>query len=285
MMTTCWNCGARLSGPTCQMCGAVQAPQAGQPSGPAGQPVVSQASMSVRPTSGGQPGYPPGEQPGMGGYPQNGPYQQPGMPGSGVYQQPAYGMSQPYQTPGAQPYVPGGQPQGALPGQMMGPQPFAPAMRPAPTSQPSFMAALPLALVGGLVGGVIGALIWAFLLQITSYNIYFVYAIGLGFLVGLGVAFGGRGRFHLALAVLAGALGLFSVFLALYFRLGLAVSDVLGQGLNPFALPLGDYFDVLKLYLHDNPINYLYFVLTPFVAIGSCYRFTAGNGSARRRRF
>ncbi|HEU5200005.1 MAG TPA: hypothetical protein VFU32_10220, partial [Ktedonobacterales bacterium] len=70
-----------------------------------------------------------------------------------------------------------------------------------------------------------------------------------------------------------GALGLLSFLLALYFRLGLAVSDTLGQGLNPFALPVGDFFDVLKLYLNDNPINYAYFLLVPFVAIGTAYRY------------
>jgi hypothetical protein len=210
----------------------------------------------------------------MGGYPQNGPYQQSGMPGSGYYQQPGYG-NQPYQ-------MQGGQPQNVQPGQMMGPQQFAPAMRPAPAASQASLVFLPLVtgLVGGLVGGVVGALIWAAILQLTKYNISFI-AIGLGFLVGLGVAFGARGRFHLVLALLAGALGLLSFFLALYFRLGFALSDALGQGLNPFALPFGDFFDVLKIYLSDNPINYIYFILIPFVAIGTAYRYTAGNRSAR----
>ena len=208
----------------------------------------------------------------MGGYPQNGPYQQPGMPGSGFSQQPGYGMSQPYPASGAQP------------GQMMGQQQFAPAVGPAPAAaQASLVVFLPLvlALVGGLVGCVVGALIWAAVLQLTRYNISYI-AIGLGFLVGAGVAFGARGRFHLVLALLAGVLGLFSFLLALYFRLGFAVSDALGQGLNPFALPLGDFFDALKIYLSDNPINYIFFVLVPFTAILTTYRLSSG---ARRRRY
>jgi len=140
---------------------------------------------------------------------------------------------------------------------------------------------LALALVGGLVGMVVGALAWAFFLQFTKTNFFFLGALP-GLIVGFGVLIGSGGqRRNLLLALLAGALGLFAFFLALYFRLSLIFADVLGEGTNLFALPLGDYFDALKLYLQDNPINYINFALAPLFAA-----LTAFNGGGRwsRRR-
>ena len=295
MTTLCWNCGARLNGQKCQMCGAMQTSEAAPPpppsySGPAGQPVVRQASMSVRPPSNApsyesneQPGYyRPGGHPDMGRYSQNGPYQQPGMPEGGYYQQPGYG-SQPYQAPGERRYVPGGQPQDVPPAPVMGPQQYGPAMSsqqygsamgPVMQAQPqgSEALAVPLALVGGLVGGVVGAALWAFILDLTHINFTYL-AFVLGIIVGLGVALGARGHNDIGLSLFAGVLGLFSFFLALYFRLSLAESHVLGENANLFALSLNDFSNMLGDYLTANPINFLNFALVPLAAMGTAYRY------------
>ena len=295
MTTLCWNCGARLNGQKCQMCGAMQTPEAGPPppppySGPAGQPVVRQASMSVRPPSSapfyesnGQPGYDrPGGQPDRGSYSPYGPSQQAGMPGGGYYQQPGYG-NQPYQMPGERRYVPGGQPQDVPPVQMMGPQqygpamglqPYGPAMGPAMQAQSSRAEALsvPLGVVGGLVGSVIGAIIWAFVLDLTHINFWYL-GFALGFFVGFGVALGAGGHNDIGLSLFAGALGLFSFFLALYFRLSLEESHLLSENANLFALSFNDFPDVLGEYLKLNPFNYINFVLVPLVAAGAAYRY------------
>ncbi len=310
----CWNCGATLKGPKCQMCGAAQTASGASGAAPGGQPIVSQASMSVRPpqppaNSVYQPGgqYPPAAQPGAWqnqptvqgqapgwqgqatiqsqapgwqgyqqpqgyaqpqGYPQPG-YQQPmssaasyqqSMPGAAGYQQPMPGPAG-YQQP--------------MPGPAYGAYgPAAPVFQPVARARgPSQAQSLLLAALGGLVGGIIGAIIWAFVLQLTKTNISYV-AIGLGFLVGLGVMLGARGRFHVLLLVLAGVLGLLAFFLALYFRLSLLIS---GEGNNLFALPLGNFFSVLGQYLQDNPINYIYFAAVPLIAILTPFRM-------RRRR-
>ena len=83
---------------------------------------------------------------------------------------------------------------------------------------------------------------------------------------------GSRGQRNILLAGLAAVLGLFSFFLALYFRLSLAYAGVLGLGMNVGALPFGDFFDTLKLYLQDNPINYIYFVVVPLIAGATAFR-------------
>ena len=183
-------------------------------------------------------------------------------------------MSSPYQTSGARPYVPGGQPQDIPPVQMMGPQQFGPAMRPVMETQPqgSEALAVPLAVLGGLAGGVIGAVIWAFILDLTHINFSYL-AFGLGILVGLGVALGARGHHDIGLSLFAGALSLFSFFLALYFRLSLAESHVLSESANLFALSLNDFSNVLGDYLTANPINFLNFVLVPMAAMGTAYKY------------
>jgi hypothetical protein len=266
----CWNCGAGVAGPTCQMCGAAQQANAA-PTPPAyapgGQPAVSQASMSVRsPQSmagnqyvpGGQYQYPPAGQPG-------GWQAQPPMPG---YAQQGY--QQGYPQPGYQPPMPGQ----AYPGA----QPVGPNMTAnAGPSAGLVVGALLLPLVGGGIAAIIGALIWAFFLESTKTNYTFL-GLGLGLLVGIGVVLGAGGRRNGLLAIIAGVLGLLSFFLALYFRLSLATADFFGEGTNLFALPFGNFFDVLNQYLQDNPINYLYFVLVPLIAAG-----TALRGRGRRR--
>ncbi len=248
-IATCWNCGAHVAGPTCQRCGVAQQAGGGQgrPAyGPGGQPVVSQASVSVR-----------SPQPAAGQPPWPG---QPPMPGQGGwqgYQQPGY--QQGYQQP--------------MPGQMyQGMQPAGPTFTPAQGAATGTLALmLGLPLVSGGIAAVIGAIIWAFILQATKTNFTFL-ALGLGLLVGFGVLLGAFGRRHALLALLAAVLGLLSFVLALYFRLSLAVADALGGGTDLFALPFGDFFDVVKLYLQDNPINYIYFVLVPLIAAGTTFR-------------
>jgi len=236
------------------------------PAAPGGQPVVSQASMSVRPpqiTAGnqygpdGQPPYPPAAPSG-------------GWPG---YQQPAPGQAgwQGYpQQPGYQPPSAYQQQQAAL-----GMTPAA-----APARQAALLALpLLLALVGGLVGVVLGALAWAFFLQFTKTNFFFLGALP-GLIVGFGVLIGsGFQRRSVLLAVLGAVLGLVSFILALYFRLSLLLADDLSEGTNLFALPIGDFFDTLKIYLQDNPLNYVNFALVPLFAA-----ITAFNGGGRYRR-
>ena len=95
----------------------------------------------------------------------------------------------------------------------------------------------------------------------------------LGILVGGGVLLGARGqRNHIVLAVLAAVLGLFSFFLALYFRVSLAYADALGSGMN-VALPIGDFFDgLMGDYLQTNPINYIFFLVVPLIAGITAFR-------------
>jgi hypothetical protein len=228
-------------------------PAAGSGSAPGGQypyPPAGQAGgwqgQPQQPGQGGWPGYPP--QPG---------YQQPGYPPPSGYQPPSAYQQQQAAT--------GMPPVTAAGGQKVGLDPTA----------------LVLGLAGGIVGAVIGALAWAFFLQLTKTNFFLLGAVP-GFTVGLGVLLGARAQRHIMFALLGGVLGLLAFFLALYFRLGLIYADVFGEGSNVFALPLGDYFDAMKLYLQDNPINYINFALVPLIAAGIA--MNGLNRSRRRRR-
>ncbi|GEM_PF-2028120 len=304
-IATCWNCGAGLNGPKCQWCGAVQTPEAAQgssssrasapqapassygPGASAGQltgwqnqrTMASQpGDWQVSPTIPGQMGGWQAQQPTPG---QMGDWQvQPTMasqPGGWQVPQAAPGQPSGWQSQPLQGYQPPPGYQQPMPGQVY------PGMQPASAARPnarSDSTSLLLGLVGGLIGGIIGALIWAFFLQLTRINFSYL-AIGLGFLVGFGVQMSARKPRSMGLALLGGFLGLFAFFLALYFRLSLAYADVLGEGSNPFALPFGSFFDALGVYLQNNPINYIYFVLVPLIAAGTAY---GGQGRTSRRR-
>jgi hypothetical protein len=136
--------------------------------------------------------------------------------------------------------------------------------------------AVPLAVVGGLVGGVIGAAIWAYILYLIGFSYYFSFL--LGFAVGLGVALGARGHHDIGLSLFAGALGVCSFGLTLYFRLSLAESRVLGEGANFFALSLDDFLNRLGDYLTHYPFNLLNFWTVPIVAMGTAYRYIHRGG-------
>ncbi len=129
-----------------------------------------------------------------------------------------------------------------------------------------------LATLGGGLAGIISAAIWAVVLNATGINFSYV-AFLLGIVVGLGVALGARGYHDIGLSLFAGALGILSFCLALYFRLSLAESHALGQGTNLFALSLNDFLNNVGDYLANNPINYLNFVLVPIAAMGVAYRY------------
>lgn len=259
LRTNCWNCGARLNGSQCQMCGAAQ-------QSAADQPVERQAPGAFRPASQGagayipgrQPQYVPGDLPEIDWYGQSAPYEgqyAPDAPG----QQPgisSYGMSELSLSSGAPPYVPGAQP-----------------VAPPPVAQSRTWEALsvPLATLGGLTGGIIAAAFWALFLH--TLGISFPYAsFLLGVAVGFGVALGARGHHDIGLSLFAGVLGLLSFCLTLYFRLSLAESHLLGEGINFFALSLNDFSNTLGDYLVHNPFNFLNFGLVPMTAMGMAYR-------------
>jgi hypothetical protein len=76
---------------------------------------------------------------------------------------------------------------------------------------------LGMGVVGGLMGMVIGAVLWAVITVVTDYQIGWM-AIGVGFLVGLGVQLLGKGlssSFGVAAAVLAGVGCLLGNFLVI----------------------------------------------------------------------
>jgi hypothetical protein len=295
-VTTCWNCRNPVSGAVCPTCGAQQTsniptqmpsyaqnapthlsvnPQnaptqiSANPQNMPTQPSVGQASASYRQ----QPMYVPGGQPGVRNYvaqnaitPTYGPGAQPPASTS-----PLSGPAQPYGAPAQQYGAPGAgwQQPGAMPGQPMGMQA---GMR-APAASSGMGQQVAMAAIYGVVASIVGALIWAFFLNITKLNISYL-AIGLGFLVGLGVLMGSRGQRHVVFMVLAGVLGLLSFVLALYFRLSLRDFSSL------FGLPFSFFSDDLKGYLSDNPINYIYFVAVPLTAILT----TVGRTAQRVRR-
>lgn len=157
---------------------------------------------------------------------------------------------------------------------MMGPQPYGPPMGPAMQAQPKGPEALavPLALLGGLAFGVVGAAIWGFLVDATQHNFSYL-AFVLGILVGLGVALGARGHHDIGLSLFAGGLSLLVFFLAMYFRLSLDYSHVVGENTNFFALSFDDYINSVGDYMTAVPINFLNLVLVPLAAMGTAYRY------------
>jgi hypothetical protein len=181
----------------------------------------------------------------------------------------SYGMRGFALSPGAPAYVPGGKPPSFYP-EMQSHQPVEPA--PTNASRLSEALSVPLATLGGVIAGIVSAAIWAILVDTTKINFAYV-AFVLGIIVGLGVALGARGHHDIGLSLFAGALGILSFCLAIYFRLSLEESHLLNEGTNFFALSLNDFSNVVGDYLEQVPINFANFVLVPLAAMGTAYKF------------
>ncbi|HEX6777896.1 MAG TPA: hypothetical protein VF099_06815, partial [Ktedonobacterales bacterium] len=82
-----------------------------------------------------------------------------------------------------------------------------------------------------------------------------------------------RGHHDIGLSLFAGGLSLLVFFLAMYFRLSLEYSHVVGEHGNFFALSFDDYMNVLGDYITAVPINFLNFVLVPIAAMGTAYKY------------
>lgn len=273
-MAVCWNCGARVASPTCQMCGAAQ-----QPGGAQGQPVMNQASMSVRPPQlaagnhyapGGQYPYPPANQ--VSGWQ---PQPQPSQPAWQGQQPPAgqagwqnYQPQPGYQQPGSQQPSAYQQQQAA-----MGMRSAVPAASQTATLNP---VALLLGVAGGTVGGLVGGVIWAAVLNLTNYNVYYL-AILIGILAGAGVALGARGQNRIVLAVIAAVVGLLTFLVALYLRVSY------WERLSFTGLPIGDFTRAMGDYLQTNPINYIFFLGVPLIAAITAFRGLNQRRIVRRR--
>lgn len=284
LRTHCWNCGARVSGRRCQMCGAAQSNDAAeQMPPPAAGPArpVAWGNGAYGPNRarqyvpGGPPGerkYVPGGQPGE-WYRHMEPEEEgyaPGTPDEPMGIARGYGMRGLALSPGAPGYVPGGRPPNLYP-EMEHPLAAEPAPPPAPASLSEALS-VPLATLGGVVAGIICAALWAVLLIGTQrFFVYLAFLLGIG--VGLGVALGARGHHDIGLSLFAGALGIFSYCLALYFALSLDASHLLQGGFNFFALSLNDFSNILGDFLERNPINFVNFVLVPLAAMGTAYKY------------
>lgn len=128
---------------------------------------------------------------------------------------------------------------------------------------------LALGIIGGGLGGLVGAIIWAAITYLTEYQIGWM-AVGIGFLVGLGVGKLGKGIDKLygvigaVIALISVVLGNFLVyigFLAKYFEIGYF------QMLLEF-----NYAMTLELFIEMfNVIDVLFYVLA--VTAGYKYSF------------
>lgn len=67
-----------------------------------------------------------------------------------------------------------------------------------------------LGIIGGIVGGVVGAGAWGIIAYLTGYEIGWI-AVGVGFVTGLGVAIGSKGRAGVMGGILAAVIALVAV--------------------------------------------------------------------------
>jgi hypothetical protein len=269
LRTNCWNCGARVNGLHCQMCGAMQGRQADEQAAP-------QPPRPPRPAAPGGYGpnsaqkYVPGGQPGE-WYRHIEPEEEyaPGPPDQDIDIAKSYGMRGFALSPGAPGYVPGGKPPSLYP-EMLAPEPLDPA--PSVGSRVAEALSVPLATLRGGIAGIICAALWAALLIGTQrFFTYLAFLLGIG--VGLGVALGARGHHDIGLSLFAGLLGVLSYCLGLYFAISLDTSQLHHAGINFFALSLNDFSNVVGDFLELNPINFINFVLVPLAAMGTAYKF------------
>ena len=127
---------------------------------------------------------------------------------------------------------------------------------------------LGLGMIGGAVGGLVGAMIWAAVTYLTEYQIGWL-ALGVGFLVGLGVRYLGRG-IDTMFGVAGGVIALFSVVLGNFLTALGYVAKAYEMGFLE-VLQQFDYtltFELMKVTL--TPMDVLFYGL----AIYAGYRYS-----------
>lgn len=90
-------------------------------------------------------------------------------------------------------------------------------------------ASIPVAIIAGLAASIVGALIWAVASYVTGYKIGWV-AVGIGFLVGIAVRFGGRGNEGIY-QIAGAALALFGCVMGNAFMVIAILSKVADMGM------------------------------------------------------
>ena len=121
---------------------------------------------------------------------------------------------------------------------------------------------LPKAIFGGIVGGGLGGLLWFLFVVVTKLELGWI-AIGVGWLVGMGVHLGSVRKRGLHLQLLSAFLTLATLFIANYFVLYKLVQDEVGIGLQqlPFSL-------VMQVFMKSiiSPIGLLIWAIGLYVA-------------------
>ena len=121
---------------------------------------------------------------------------------------------------------------------------------------------LPKAILGGIVGGGLGGLLWFLFVVVTKLELGWI-AIGVGWLVGMGVHLGSGRKRGLHLQLLSAFLTLATLFIANYFVLYKLVQDEVGIGLQqlPFSL-------VMQVFMKSiiSPIGLLIWAIGLYVA-------------------
>lgn len=90
--------------------------------------------------------------------------------------------------------------------------------------------------IGGMIGGVIGATIWAAIAYFTQYEIGYI-AIGVGFLVGLGVKIAAGDQISSTTGAVSAGIAILAVLAGKYFTIYLLMQNLVA-GFNLDVLPI-----------------------------------------------
>jgi hypothetical protein len=124
-------------------------------------------------------------------------------------------------------------------------------------------------LIGG-AAGFIGGLIWYAIVVWTQYQIAYL-AIGIGFLVGLGVIFGAGQKRGIPLQIMSAAITLGAMAMSEYLIVRHYIVEAMyaeGHRHFPLLYPLDRAFEFLKAGISSDPITLVFWIAALVVAFG-----------------
>lgn len=128
------------------------------------------------------------------------------------------------------------------------------------------------AIIGGALFGLIGSTMWASVAYFTNYKIGWL-AIGIGFIVGIGIRFMGKGSGE-KYKLIGAAIALLSCIVGDYFTVVAFASKEMNEGLlDAFsAIPLTQLPEIIKLSF--TPMDIVFYGLSAWCG----WKYSSGDG-------
>lgn len=133
----------------------------------------------------------------------------------------------------------------------------------------------PLGIVGGIIGATLGAAIWGAIVALTGWQIG-LFAVGVGFLTGLGVQYLGHGT-TIAFGIIGAILALLGCILGDVFAVVIMVSKQTGTGMTEIIMNVNGLIDLVKA--NFKPLDLVFYAIALYFG----YRYSMKPAAASEK--